>query len=335
MDKKYYVALICAVLVCLIVPLLKLFDGEHLKLKEEFTQTRYNFQKVYGAIQPIPTIIEINKEWVSLGKAVFHSPLLSKDNTVSCASCHLIDYGGDDGFPVSTGIKNRKGSRNSPTVLNAVFNFKQFWDGRANTLEEQMLGPIHNPIEMGTTWPEIITKLKNDAYFASQFSELFEDGITQKNITQVIATFEESLITPGSAIDRFILGDSNALTIQQQRGLHLFKSYGCTTCHQGINIGGNIFQKFGRLQHVPLGLKTDPGRYAITNDPNDNHVFKVPSLRNVAETAPYFHNGEIATLDEAVKIMARSQLGRELTSTEIEDIVALLYSFSGPRVEVD
>lgn len=335
MGKNYYYLLISAVLVCLLIPVFTLFEHEHFQLVTEQTKTRYKFQKVYGPIQPIPTIIEINKDWVSLGRAVFHSPLLSKDNTVSCASCHLIDYGGDDGFPVSTGIENRKGTRNSPTVLNAVFNFKQFWDGRASSIEEQITGPIHNPIEMGSSWPEIIKKLNKDPYFSDKFSTLFKEGVTQNSITQVITTFEESLITPNSAIDKFILGDKKALTAQQQRGLNLFQSYGCATCHQGINIGGNIFQKFGRLQHVPESLKIDSGRYAITNDPNDKHVFKVPSLRNIAETAPYFHNGEVTTLNEAVKIMARSQLGRELSETEIDDIVALLYSFSGTRVEVN
>jgi cytochrome c peroxidase len=181
-----------------------------------------------------------------LGKALFNSPLLSKDNTISCASCHMIDFGGDDGFPVSTGINNSQGNRNSPTVLNTTFNFRQFWDGRARTLAEQTVGPIHNPVEMGSSWDEIIPKVSQDSYFNKAFKTLSADGVTPNNIIKAITTYEESLITPNSPIDNYLLGDKEALTAQQVRGLALFKNYGCSTCHQGRNIGGNIYL------HIPM-----------------------------------------------------------------------------------
>lgn len=241
----------------------------------------------------------------------------------------MVNFGGDDGFPISTGVNNLQGQRNSPSVLNAVFNFRQFWDGRSANLTEQAVGPIHNPIEMASSWEQIIPKLEADQYFARQFNRLSPEGITPEAIIKAIVTFEESLITPNSAIDRYLKGDPSALTEQQKRGLQMFNDYGCSTCHQGINIGGNIYQKFGRLTDVPESLSKDLGRYLITSQERDKHVFKVPSLRNVELTAPYFHDGSIATLEQAVEIMAKSQLGRELSRDDINDLIALLKSFTG------
>ena len=246
----------------------------------------------------------------------------------------MIDFGGDDGFPVSTGINNGQGERNSPTVLNATFNFRQFWDGRASSLAEQAIGPIHNPVEMGSTWNEIIVKLSEDDYFTETFNRLSEDGVTAENIIKAITIYEESLITPNSPIDDYLLGDKNALTEQQIRGLSLFNNYGCSTCHQGVNIGGNIYQKLGRINDIPQILTLDKGRFEVTNERIDEYIFKVPTLRNIAETAPYFHNGSIDNLPDAVRIMAKSQLGRELSKEEVADIVALLHSFSAKVLEV-
>jgi len=297
-------------------------------------KTVYHFEKVDGPIQPIPRKIEIDTRWANLGKALFHSPLLSKNNTVSCSSCHLIEFGGDDGFPVSTGVNNAKGERNSPTVLNSSFNFRQFWDGRVSTLSDQISGPLHNPIEMGTTWEEVIKKLRSDSYFKKTFFSLDPQGVTSENIIKAITTYEESLITPNAPIDRYLLGDQNALTEQQQRGLKHFINHGCTSCHQGANIGGNMYQKLGGVHSIPPILADDQGRYRITHQEQDKYVFKVPSLRNVADTGPYFHNGAVDTLPEAVRIMASSQLGRELPENEIEDIVALLHAFSSKVIEL-
>lgn len=335
MGKNYYLTLISAVLICLCFPLVIYLTQSPVENIKFVDKTIYEFVDVDSPIQPIPTLKSINKNLVLLGKALFHSPLLSKNNTVSCASCHMLNFGGDDGFPVSTGINNLKGSRNSPTVLNAVFNFKQFWDGRASTLGEQAAGPIHNPVEMSSNWDEIIVKLKKDKYFSESFAQLKTKEITAENIVLAIATFEETLITPNAPIDQFIQGDLTALTAQQKRGFNLFKDYGCATCHQGVNIGGNLFQKLGRISDIPTDLLEDVGRYGVTGDSFDKNVFKVPTLRNIAQTSPYFHNGSVSTLEEAVTIMARSQLGRELSQSEVSDIVALLHAFSGELVEVN
>ena len=334
MDKKYYISLCCAFFSCALFTSAFYYFSDEKNNDYQYTKTTYDFETVAGPIQPIPKKFTIDKSWVVLGKALFHSPLLSKDNTISCASCHMINSGGDDGFPVSTGVNNTQGERNSPTVLNAVFNFRQFWDGRVSSLSQQAEGLVHNPIEMASSWDEVIKKLSNDEYFNTTFNELSADGITAANIVKAIATYEESLITPNSPIDNYLLGNKNALSAQQVRGLNLFIDYGCATCHQGRNIGGNIYQKLGRINDIPEVLTLDKGRFLVTNDIDDEYLFKVPSLRNIAETAPYFHNGAINNLPDAVRIMASSQLGRELSLDEVEDIVALLHSFSAKIIEV-
>jgi cytochrome c peroxidase len=334
MDKKYYISLVCAFLICAVLPIAFYYFSSEKSEEKKHIKTVYSFENVQGPIQPIPRKLIIDKNWLVLGKALFHSPLLSKDNTISCASCHMIDFGGDDGFPVSTGINNAQGVRNSPTVLNSTFNFRQFWDGRASSLAEQAVGPIHNPVEMGSSWDEITAKLSDDIYFSETFIKLSADGVTAENIIKAITIYEESLITPSSPIDNYILGDKEALTAQQIRGLSLFINYGCSTCHQGRNIGGNIYQKLGRINNIPQVLTLDKGRFEVTNEQADEYIFKVPTLRNIAETAPYFHNGAIDNLPDAVRIMAKTQLGRELTNDEVADIVALLHSFSAKILEV-
>lgn len=292
-------------------------------------KTKYEAQPVPGAIQPIPRIKAIDQQWVKLGRALFNSTLLSKDGTISCASCHSIKDGGDDGFPVSTGIEGRIGTRNSPTVLNSVFNFRQFWDGRSPDLADQLTGPIHNPLEMGSSFVEIIAKLKQQPEFVAMFQRLSPKGITEESIVKALVTFEESLVTPNAPIDRFLLGDKNALSAQQKRGLKKFTSFGCVSCHQGVNIGGNLYQRLGRISEVPKKLLKDQGRFVLTRHQNDMFVFKVPSLRNVKQTAPYFHNGSVATLEEAVRIMAKGQLGLELSEQDVSDLLALFDSFTG------
>jgi cytochrome c peroxidase len=292
-------------------------------------KTQYTLQYVNGPIQPLPKIAYINKDWVILGKALFHSPLLSRDNSIACINCHDINNGGDDGFPISFGINNRKGFRNTPSILNSSLNFRQFWDGRNVSLVEQVHGPIHNPTEMDTNFTEIINKLKKETMFVDAFEKLDDEGITEKNIIQAIVIYEESLLSPNAAIDRYLLGDKLALTLQQKKGLMKFEQFGCVTCHQGRNIGGNIYQKLGRINEAPKHLLKDTGRYQVTNDLSDLHVFKVPSLRNVALTAPYFHNGSVGNLSDAVKLMAKLQLGLIISQEDTDDIVALLHAFTG------
>ena len=335
MGKKYYFSLLAAVFACLFIAIVNYVNLASDRENITTTETMYQFEYVAGAIQPIPHTITIDKDWMILGKALFHSPLLSKDNTISCASCHMVDYGGDDGFPVSLGVDSAPGTRNSPTVLNATFNFRQFWDGRVNSLADQVSGPLHNPVEMATNWNEVINKLTQEPYFFDTFKQLSDEGITANNIIKAITTYEESLITPGADIDKYLLGDMSALTKQQIRGLGIFNEYGCSSCHQGINIGGNIYQKLGRLDRVPEDLRGDLGRYKVTKQESDRYVFKVPTLRNIADTAPYFHNGSVKTLPEAVKIMAKTQLARELSAKDVEDIVALLHAFSAEPIDVN
>lgn len=335
MDKRYYQILVLCFVVSSLCPLAIFILFKDASASQQHVSTEYHFQTVDGPIQPIPTQITIDKNWVLLGKALFHSPLLSKDNSISCASCHMVNFGGDDGFPLSTGVDNALGGRNSPTVLNATFNFRQFWDGRASDLSEQAVGPIHNPVEMASNWQAIISKLAQDDYFKQTFERLSNDGVTPDNVIKAITIYEQSLITPNSAIDRYLLGQNDALTSQQKRGLKLFVDYGCSTCHQGRNIGGNIYQKLGRIDDIPTELAGDLGLFTVTQKIDDKYVFKVPSLRNIAETALYFHNGTVSELEDAVRIMAQVQLGTELADNEVNDIVALLRSFSAEPLKLE
>ncbi|MCV6637374.1 cytochrome-c peroxidase [Candidatus Albibeggiatoa sp. nov. NOAA] len=284
-------------------------------------------------IRPIPNNLYFNARKVQLGNILFHDPRLSHDNTISCASCHNLIKGGVDGTQTSIGINGAVGPINAPTVFNSGFNFRQFWDGRAKNLEEQAEGPIHNPIEMGSNWREVIMKLEQDTYYIEQFSLLYLDGLTSKNIQDAIATFERSLYTPNSRFDRYLRGDDAVLTEKEKLGYQRFKAYGCISCHQGMNIGGNMFQHFGVMGNYfeDRGniTQVDLGRYNVTQNPADKFVFKVPSLRNIALTAPYFHDGSAETLPDAVKVMGRYQLGRMLSDEDVELLVAFLKTLTG------
>lgn len=276
-------------------------------------------------ITPIPQNIKTDKEKVKLGKQLFNDTRLSKDNTISCASCHILNQGGDDNKSVSTGINGLKGDVNSPTVYNSVFNFRQFWDGRANNLKEQALGPIENPLEMGNDFNILIPKLKKTEY-ENLFNKIYNDGITKDNITDAIAEYEKTLITPNSNFDKYLRGDKNALTKIQKEGYKIFKEKGCVSCHHGINIGGNLYSKFGIIVNPKINHL---GKFNHTKKDKDKYKFKVPTLRNIAKTAPYLHDGSIATLNETVKIMAMYQLGRDISPSEILRIVEFLKSLNG------
>lgn len=286
-------------------------------------------------IVPIPIENNLDARKVSLGQKLFHEKLLSHDNSISCAGCHDLNKGGTDNAVNSVGINGQVGAINSPTVLNACYNFKQFWDGRAESLEEQVDGPTHAGKEMGSNWPEIIGKLSAVAEYQASFAALYKDGVQSKNIKDAIATFERSLSTPNSRFDQFLNGKKEALTQEEIDGYQLFKNYGCISCHQGVNIGGNLFQKFGVMGnyfedrgHITAA---DFGRYNVTKNAGDKFVFKVPSLRNIALTAPYFHDGSAQTLDQAVQVMGRYQLGRVLTDKEVSQIVKFLNTLTGEQ----
>ncbi len=279
-------------------------------------------------IEPIPLTLKLDPNKVKLGNKLFHEPQLSHDHSLSCASCHYLSTSGVDQRVKSLGINKTEGFVNAPTVLNCVFNFKQFWDGRANSLEEQIDGPITSAHEMNSTWVEVLDKLKQSNEYRQAFEASYGDGITEPNVKDAIANFERSLYTPNSRFDQFLRGDINALTPQEKMGYQRFKDLGCVSCHQGVAIGGNMFQKFGvfgdYFQDRGNITEADWGRYNVTGNERDRYAFKVPSLRNVVLTAPYFHDGTAKTLDEAVKIMAKYQLGRVPTQADVDLIVQFL-----------
>lgn len=286
-----------------------------------------------GPLGPIPLEIPLDPIKVALGGKLFHDTKLSGNDTVACVSCHDLEHGGVDGRQVSMGIGGQLGDVNAPTVFNSGFNFAQFWDGRAASLEEQIEGPVHDPRELGSSWPEILGKLQADPDYSASFQKIYAEGPTQENVVDAIATFERSLYTPNSRFDRYLRGDDSALDEQERSGYELFLALGCVACHQGVGIGGNMFQRMGAKNEYfserGTGTDADLGRYNVTGKEFDRYRFKVPSLRNVAVTAPYFHDGSADTLEEAVEVMARFQLARKLSSGEKDELVAFLKTLTG------
>ncbi len=281
---------------------------------------------------PLPDAPKLDARKVALGKKLFHEPGISGDGKVSCASCHSLDKGGADGLPTSIGIQGQKGPINSPTVLNAVHNFVQFWDGRAATLEAQAEGPVTNPLEMGATWDNVLAYLNKTADYKKRFSEIYTDSITKANFTDAIANYERTLITP-SRFDAYLKGDKTAISEDEKKGYELFKATGCTACHTGVNVGGSMYQKMGLVKDYfserGNPKKEDLGRFNVTGKESDKHFFKVPSLRNCELTAPYFHDASRKDLNDAVKAMAYHQLGKTLSADETRLIVAFLKSLTG------
>ncbi len=300
---------------------------------EQVTGEITKIDTINEPIQPIPLYIELDEKKVKLGKELFHDPRLSGDNSISCSSCHNLATGGVDRLVSSIGINGTVGPINSPTVFNSGFNFRQFWDGRTETLEEQIEGAIHAPIEMSSSWPEIIRKLNKSSKYVTTFEKLYLDGITSDNIKDAIAIFEQSLYTPNSRFDQFLRGNSQAITDEEKEGYRLFKDYGCVSCHQGVNAGGNLYQKFSVIGNYFIDrgniTEADLGRFNVTGDEQDRHVFKVPSLRNVALTPPYLHDGSIPTLQEAISVTGSYQLGRPIPSEETILIEKFLKTLTG------
>lgn len=291
-----------------------------------------------GPIQPLPLRVPVNVDEVELGRRLFLDPRLSHDDTVACASCHPIDsrYGAD-GLRVSVGIEGRTGVVNAPTVLNSGYNFRQFWDGRARTLEEQVGGPLLAHAEMGTTWSEVIDKLQADASLNGLARKVYGRAIDQDTIQGAIAAFERSLVTPDAPFDRFLRGDAQAISTETKAGWRLFQDIGCIACHQGINIGGNMFANLGVMGSYFDGRQVTPADLGLFNQTGldrDRFKFKVPSMRNITKTGPYFHDGRIKALDDAVTTMARTQLGLELSAEERLLIIAFLESLTGRLPEV-
>jgi len=296
------------------------------------------------AVAPAPADNPTTPAKARLGKMLFFDPRLSSTGTVSCFSCHNIMEGGDDHRPVSIGVEAQRGGRNSPTVFNAAFLSVQFWDGRAATLEDQDKGPPANPIEMGMKGlTEVISRIRLIPGYRPYFEQAFGSGdvVTMDNASKAIAAYERTLITPGSAYDRYVQGAHNALSAQQIRGMSTFAAVGCASCHQGPNFSGpplpmgqGFFMKFPVYPQsayvAKYDLTKDLGRYEVTHNPADKNVWRVPGLRNLVYTAPYMHNGSVKSLPEAVRVMASTQLNRTLTAQQVGDITAFLQSLTGP-----
>ena len=273
---------------------------------------------------------------VELGKQLYHDPRLSSTGTVSCASCHNTMLGGEDNRAGSMGVHGQVGGRSAPTVWNAAFNKVQFWDGRAPSLEAQAAGPVTNPIEMGMkSWDDVVVRLKAIEGYQVGFIEAFKNGeISEENATKAIAAYERTLITPNSPYDKYVKGDKSALNSQQIKGMNKFSELGCHSCHSGAAFNGaGTFQKFPVVPNGFFEAKyhftDDKGLQEVTGNKEDANMWKVPTLRNIALTAPYFHNGAVKTLPEAVKLMAKLQAGYDLPAEDNADIVEFLNALTG------
>jgi cytochrome c peroxidase len=285
-------------------------------------------------VQPLPLTVELDMDKVSLGNKLFHERLLSGDNTLNCASCHDLARGGTDQAKVATGIRGQQGPINSPTVYNAMYNIAQFWDGRAKDLQEQAAGPVANPIEMGAQWDEVVEKLKQVTEYQEAFAKLYpEQGLSKTTVTDAIAVFEQSLVTGNSRFDQYLRGNTAILSSHEIQGYQLFKT-NCASCHLGPALGGLSYEKMGvkRDYFKQRGgelTEADNGRFNVTKQEQDRHFFKVPVLRNIELTFPYFHDGSVDNLAEAVQVMGNVQLGKAFTKDEIAQMVAFLQTLTG------
>jgi len=289
-------------------------------------------------IQPIKAPVNLNGKKVEVGRRLFNDTIMSSDGDISCASCHYINSGGTDGKQFSIGTKGRIGTINTPTVFNSSKLFRQFWDGRVETLHDQVDDPVTNPIEMNAKWPNILARMFDDSYYSKVIPELYKDGITRDNVKDLLVEYQKSLVAVDSSFDLYLKGDESAVTKNVKKGYELFKSYGCSSCHQGENVGGNMFQIFGVINSYfkQRGNITDAdlGRYNITGNKNDRHMFKVPSLRMAKYTAPYLHDGTQKSLRDAVDVMFKYQLGREAPDEDKEYIVEFIESLAGQHPEI-
>lgn len=275
---------------------------------------------------------------IELGRMLYFEPRISRSHIISCNTCHSLGTGGADNIPASIGHGWQRGPRNAPTVLNAVFNTAQFWDGRAADLNEQAKGPVQASVEMNNTPEQVEATLRSMPGYVAQFATAYpgqQDPVNFDNMTRAIEAFESTLVTPNSKFDRFLAGD-NALDDTERRGLHLFMTRGCVACHQGVNVGGQAYFPFGVVRKpgaevLPPG---DKGRFTVTRTASDEYVFRAGPLRNIALTAPYFHSGEVWSLEEAVAIMGTSQLGQDLEEGEVAAITRFLHTLTGDQPQV-
>ncbi len=303
-------------------------------------------EKAQETFKPIPSIVPavkdnaITGEKIQLGKMLFFDPRLSASEIISCNSCHNLGTGGVDAGPTSVGHAWQKGPRRAPTVFNAVFNVAQFWDGRAADLKAQAKGPVQASVEMNATPDHVVKTLSSMPAYAEAFKKAFPNEaspVTFDNFAKAVEAFEATLITPAARFDQFLEGDATALTAEEKEGLSLFMDKGCSTCHNGINVGGEAYFPFGVVEKPGAEIlpPDDKGRFAVTKTAGDEYVFRAGPLRNVALRAPYFHSGQVWNLKQAVGIMGTAQLGIKLTGKEEDAIVAFLRTLTGqqPRIE--
>jgi len=288
---------------------------------------------------PLPAVMEdsknpITEAKVALGRMLYYEPRLSKNHDLSCNTCHLLAEYGVDHEPVSDGHRGQTGTRNSPTVYNAAGHVAQFWDGRAPTIEEQAKGPVLNPVEMAMPSEKVVVAvLKSMPEYVAAFRKSFpgaKEPVTYDNVAKAIGAFERKLVTP-ARWDKFLKGDQAALTDAEKAGFNQFVEVGCAMCHLGAYVGANTFQKLGLVK--PWTHTKDLGRYTVSKQEADKMVFKVPSLRNIDKTAPYYHDGSVKTLEEAVRLMAEHQNGRQVSKAEIASMVIWLKTLTGPIPE--
>ena len=283
-------------------------------------------------LTPLPPVPRLDAATVELGRQLFNEKRLSVNGSLSCASCHRLATGGADDKPFSLGFDGQPVKFNTPTVFNASLNFKQFWNGRVDTLEAQIEQVVISPAEMGSDWKTVVANLTAIPQYQTAFAQVYPDGVTAANVQNALATYERTLLTPNSRFDQYLQGNTDILTLEEKYGYQRFKEYGCIACHQGLNIGGNMFQKFGVMDDYfkdRPAAETDLGRYLVTHDEEDRNVFKVPSLRNVAVTAPYFHDASAKTLEDAVDVMFRFQLGRVPSAEDKDQIIKFLKTLTG------
>lgn len=281
-------------------------------------------------IRALPPVGPIDSARVALGRMLFHSTRFSADGRLSCASCHKLAQGGADDQPFSRGFQGRPTAYNTPTVYNSTLNYGHAWSGRDVSPERRIDRLIEDPAIFASNWPALLARLAADPVLSAQFQSVYDEGPSAGGVSDALQHYLRSLATP-SRFDRYLGGDAKALSADEKAGYARFKSFGCAACHQGVNVGGNMLQKFGSMRELP-GLNStgaDLGRFQVTGRDSDRRVFRVPSLRNVALTAPYFHNGSVATLEEAVDVMFRYQLGRRATARDKALIVRFLHTLSG------
>lgn len=318
------------------------FVGSAWARKSLLERARDRFKPIPQSIPALPRN-PLTPEKIELGKMLFFDPRLSASGQISCNTCHNLELWGVDGQETSTGHALQKGARNTPTVLNARFNIAQFWDGRTEDLAEIDMSPVQRAMQMANTPEQVVAILKSLPPYVERFEKVFGgdprlgDPVTFANVGYAIEAFVATLITPNDRFDQYLRGDENALTAEEKEGLELFIDKGCATCHEGVNLGGTDYKPFGLIEKPGAHLLPpgDTGRYTVTKTPSDEYVFKVPSMRNIEFTQPYFHSGKVWNLRDAVEVMGVVQVGVQMNKEDMDKITAFLRTLTGEQPKVE